>query len=245
MFAIYHLRIWHAFVVLHTQSSFVTPYIYITRVRLSPFAPTLLLYEYAVKVLIQVETPEQAKRLVAEGHVVVGGKTYKVVQRTRRGEKKTPGGEKMGGAGTVGKIEEKTEEKTQKADSGQGNTRTGVRKSGGRRGGGGVEGGCREGGEREDGGASDALARAISARLHHLRATRRTGGNTDNGHASSDDFSNDAALPPPGPGSIVVSNDRWCVYPPALGKPNRKTDNPPVHLDICPWTYVSTDFFSY
>ena len=124
-------------------------------------------------------------------------------------------------------------------------------KSGGR-GGGGAEGGCREGGEREDGGASDALARAISARLRHLRATRRTGGNTDNGHgntgnghAPSDDVSNDA-LPPPGPGSIVVSNDRWCVYPPALGKPNRKTDNPPVHLDICPWTYVSTGiYFSY
>ena len=148
-----------------------------------------------------------------------------------------------GGAGTGGK----TEEKTLKADSGQGSIRTGVMKSGGR-GGGGAEGGCREGGEREDGGASDALARAISARLRHLRATRRTGnghGNTGNGHAPSDDVSNDA-LPPPGPGSIVVSNDRWCVYPPALGKPNRKTDNPPVHLDICPWTYVSTGiFFSY
>lgn len=42
----------------------------------------------------------------------------------------------------------------------------------------------------------------------------------------------------PGPNSIVVSHDRWCVYPPAFERPDRETENPPVHLDLCPWTYL-------
>jgi hypothetical protein len=41
----------------------------------------------------------------------------------------------------------------------------------------------------------------------------------------------------PGPNSIVVSQDRWCMYPPSLGDPNRQTNNPGAHLDICPWSY--------
>ncbi len=42
---------------------------------------------------------------------------------------------------------------------------------------------------------------------------------------------------PPGPNSIVVSHDRWCMYPPSLGHPDRQTNNPGAHLDICPWQY--------
>ena len=30
---------------------------------------------------------------------------------------------------------------------------------------------------------------------------------------------------------------RWCIYPPTHGSEQRQTENPPVHLDICPWTY--------
>ena len=41
----------------------------------------------------------------------------------------------------------------------------------------------------------------------------------------------------PGPSSILISADRWCLYPPAHGDPNRRTLNPDVHLDICPWAY--------
>ena len=50
----------------------------------------------------------------------------------------------------------------------------------------------------------------------------------------------------PGPNSIRVSHDRWCLYPPALGadgesRPNRQTNNPGAHLDICPWEYYPRD----
>eukprot|EP01046_Picozoa_sp_COSAG06_P015786 COSAG06_NODE_1023_length_11042_cov_2.398337_1_plen_2013_part_00 len=50
----------------------------------------------------------------------------------------------------------------------------------------------------------------------------------------------------PGPNSIRVSHDRWCLYPPALGadgesRPNRQTNNPGAHLDICPWEYLRRD----
>mmetsp|Transcript_17469 Transcript_17469/g.29282 ORF Transcript_17469/g.29282 Transcript_17469/m.29282 type:complete len:332 (-) Transcript_17469:177-1172(-) len=41
----------------------------------------------------------------------------------------------------------------------------------------------------------------------------------------------------PGPNSVLVSHDRWCIYPPTFGNLSRQTENPPVHLDICPWTY--------
>lgn len=30
---------------------------------------------------------------------------------------------------------------------------------------------------------------------------------------------------------------RWCIYPPTHGSLKRQTLNPPVHLDLCPWTY--------
>ena len=35
----------------------------------------------------------------------------------------------------------------------------------------------------------------------------------------------------------MVSNDRWCLYPPACDDPASQTTNPPVHLDVCPWAY--------
>lgn len=38
--------------------------------------------------------------------------------------------------------------------------------------------------------------------------------------------------------SIVVSADRWCYYPPSLNQPQRQTNNPGAHLDICPWEYL-------
>ena len=47
-----------------------------------------------------------------------------------------------------------------------------------------------------------------------------------------------STAPPPGPNSIVVSQDRWCHYPPSLGAPERQTNNPGAHLDICPWQYL-------
>jgi hypothetical protein len=42
----------------------------------------------------------------------------------------------------------------------------------------------------------------------------------------------------PNPNSIVVSQDRWCYYPPSLDQPQRQTNNPGAHLDICPWQYL-------
>ena len=42
----------------------------------------------------------------------------------------------------------------------------------------------------------------------------------------------------PTPNSVVVSQDRWCLYPPSLGRADRKTLNPGAHLDICPWAYL-------
>eukprot|EP01048_Picozoa_sp_COSAG05_P018115 COSAG05_NODE_2590_length_2865_cov_2.359364_1_plen_532_part_00 len=42
----------------------------------------------------------------------------------------------------------------------------------------------------------------------------------------------------PGPNSIVVSQDRWCLYPPSLGQSDRQTNNPGAHLDLCPWAYL-------
>eukprot|EP00501_MAST-03F_sp_TOSAG23-6_P000957 GSMAST32.ASY1.ANO1.993.1 assembled CDS len=39
--------------------------------------------------------------------------------------------------------------------------------------------------------------------------------------------------------SVVFSQDRWCLYPPSLGNPQRQTNNPGAHLDICPWQYLS------
>ncbi|CAK0902369.1 unnamed protein product [Prorocentrum cordatum] len=46
--------------------------------------------------------------------------------------------------------------------------------------------------------------------------------------------------PHPSPNSVVVSNDRWCLYPPALGDPRRATPAS-LHLDVNPWSYVSQD----
>jgi acyl-CoA synthetase (AMP-forming)/AMP-acid ligase II/Leucine-rich repeat (LRR) protein len=56
----------------------------------------------------------------------------------------------------------------------------------------------------------------------------------------SNDRGNDDGAPPaqPGPSSVRLSQDRWCLYPPALGRPNRQTTNPGAHLDICPWQYL-------
>lgn len=48
------------------------------------------------------------------------------------------------------------------------------------------------------------------------------------------------AGPHPSPNSVVVSNDRWCVYPPALGDPHRATPAS-LHLDVNPWSYVSQE----
>lgn len=38
--------------------------------------------------------------------------------------------------------------------------------------------------------------------------------------------------------SIVVSQDRWCLYPPSQGQASMQTNNPGAHLDICPWEYL-------
>ena len=50
----------------------------------------------------------------------------------------------------------------------------------------------------------------------------------------SDYSDTDNGSPPaePGPNSIRVSQDRWCLYPPSLGNPTRQTTNPGAHLDI-------------
>ena len=37
--------------------------------------------------------------------------------------------------------------------------------------------------------------------------------------------------------NILVSHDRYCVYPPTHNETSNKTENPPLHLDICPWSY--------
>jgi thiol-disulfide isomerase/thioredoxin len=38
--------------------------------------------------------------------------------------------------------------------------------------------------------------------------------------------------------SLVMSADRWCLYPPSLGHPSRQTNNPGAHIDVCPWSYL-------
>jgi len=53
----------------------------------------------------------------------------------------------------------------------------------------------------------------------------------------------DESLPSPtpasevSPNSLTLSHDRFCVYPPSKCDPTSSTTNPPVHLDICPWSY--------
>ena len=78
---------------------------------------------------------------------------------------------------------------------------------------------------------------AVTPQLPHTAAA--TGGAADNDNDDVSNFNADGSLPTePGPHSIVVSQDRWCLYPPSLGQPDRQTGNPGAHLDICPWAYL-------
>eukprot|EP01050_Picozoa_sp_SAG11_P007316 SAG11_NODE_605_length_8236_cov_3.988571_3_plen_289_part_00 len=47
---------------------------------------------------------------------------------------------------------------------------------------------------------------------------------------------------PAGPSSVVVSADRWCLYPPSLGQPVRDTRAPPLHM-LCACVCASVCVF--